>query len=111
VATLDPPRARFCTWRTVLSGDFPALNFDQNRKYPLMAKLAARLLSMHATSCSSESLWSLMRWTYRDNRSRLGIEKAKMMVSCATHERLKRQQAIQDISLDAMDYMIDSIFG
>jgi hypothetical protein len=44
-----------------------------------LARIAPRLLMLHATSCSTERLWSLLRWVCRDNRSRLGVEKARKM--------------------------------
>ena len=51
--------------------------------YPDLAPAAARTVSLHATSCSIERLWGMVRWVYRDNRMRLGIARAKKMVFVA----------------------------
>ena len=45
------------------------------KKYPLLCAIALRLLSMHATSCGSERNWSVWRFTCRDNRRRLALQK------------------------------------
>ena len=53
-------------------------------RYPQLSQLASRLLSMHATQCSTERNWSKWCAVCRYNRSRLGLEKAQQMifVSC-----------------------------
>jgi len=50
------------------------------KKYPILSALALRLLSMHATSCMSERNWSVWRFTCRDNRRRLALQKAEKLV-------------------------------
>lgn len=92
-------------WHNDLRGAIPILVNPGEATYPLLAKAADRLLRMHATSCSSERLWSIMRWTYRKNRTRLDIEKAKKMVAISMHERMKRKRAEADP--DEMDYLLD----
>ena len=47
------------------------------KKYPILSALALRLLSMHATSCMSERNWSVWRFTCRDNRRRLALQKVQ----------------------------------
>lgn len=86
-------------WRRVLAS-----------RYPLLSQLAQRLLSMHATSCSSERLWSQMRWVYGDNRTRLGIEKARKMVFIAGCQRLKRKLA-DDGDSDGFELMLECILN
>jgi len=85
-------------WRAVLS-----------KKYPLLAGLAQRLFSMHATACSSERLWSQMRWVYSDSRSRLGIQKAKKMVFISGCQRLKRRLEDEDDDDDGLELMLECI--
>ena len=53
-------------------------------RYPQLSQVASRLLSMHATQCSTERNWSKWHAVCRYNRSSLGLEKAKQMifVSC-----------------------------
>ncbi len=48
---------------------------SMEKKYPLLCAIALRLLSMHATSCGSERNWSVWRFTCRDNRRRLALQK------------------------------------
>lgn len=43
--------------------------------YPILAGIAVRLLSLHATSCSAERNWSRWRFTMRDNRKSLSVTK------------------------------------
>lgn len=51
---------------------------SMERAFPLLAMIAIRLLSLHATSCGTERNWSNWRWVCRDKRRRLAFEK----VSC-----------------------------
>ena len=78
--------------------------------FPVLAKVADRLLTMHATSCSCERLWSMMRWVYRENRIHLGLEKAKMMMLVAGTERLQQKQAKADF-LASEEALVESVFG
>ena len=48
---------------------------SMTKKFPILSKIADRLLSMHATSCGSERNWSVWRFTCRDNRRRLALDK------------------------------------
>lgn len=38
-------------------------------QFPNLANITARLLMLHATPCSSELMWSLMRWICTDNHA------------------------------------------
>lgn len=49
-------------------------------QYPLLSQVATRLLSMHATQCSTERNWPKWRAVCRYHRSRLGLEKAAQMI-------------------------------
>ena len=57
-------------------------------KYPLLTNVALRLLSLHATSCSSERNWSLWRFVCRDNRRRLGLERVSICLPFVEQTRL-----------------------
>jgi hypothetical protein len=48
--------------------------------FPLVARAAVRLLSMHTTSASTERNWSLWGRLYSKLRSRLAIARAEMLV-------------------------------
>lgn len=60
---------------------------SMEKKYPLLCAIALRLLSMHATSCGSERNWSVWRFTCRDNRRRLALQK----VCCLPFPHLHRR--------------------
>jgi len=48
--------------------------------YPLMAKAAVRILSMHVTSCACERDWSHWGAVFTKARNRLGIAKAEKII-------------------------------
>ena len=48
--------------------------------YPLLARAAARLLSMHSTSCSAERNWSGWGALYQKARNRLALERASKLM-------------------------------
>lgn len=49
-----------------------------------------------------------MHWTYRSNRTRLELEKAKKMVVICIHDRLKRKLELElNAEHAGMDYLID----
>ncbi len=48
--------------------------------YPVLARLAGQLLSMHATKCSSERNWSVCGHIYSKARNRTAIEKAANII-------------------------------
>ena len=50
-------------------------------------------------------LWSLLRWVYRDNRSRLGIEKARKMALISMFNR--SDESDMDVFQD--DLLLDSL--
>jgi len=80
------------------------------KTYPTLAKIAIRLLSMHATSCSCERLWSLMRWIYRPNRTRLSLEKAEKVAMVTLAEWLKQRILREDFD-GTMDSLLESLYG
>lgn len=60
---------------------------SMEKKYPLLCAIALRLLSMHATSCGSERNWSVWRFTCRDTRRRLALQKVCCLPSPHLHRR------------------------
>ena len=48
--------------------------------YPLMAKAAVRLLSMHVTTCASERNWSIWGKVFSKDRNRLGLTLGEQIV-------------------------------
>ena len=73
--------------------------------YPTLSKVAARLLMLHATSCSSERMWSLLRWIYSDQRLLLATGKAEKLLYIAVTKQLERRQedvADADVLLAAL---------
>jgi hypothetical protein len=83
-------------WETVLALDFP-----------LLADIAIRLFHMHATSCSVERLWSVLRNVARDNRPRLGIEKTEKLLFIMAEERM----ASKDEEDVPQEYLVESVLG
>ena len=84
-------------WETVLK-----------QRYPLLATLVDRMMSMHAISCSSERLWSSMRWIYRENRTRLAVERAKKMAFISANRRLlRKRKAPEGKEEDGMDLLLE----
>ena len=49
-------------------------------KFPLLAAASARLLSLHASSCSAERNWSAWGGTFVPQRNRLGHAVAEKMI-------------------------------
>ena len=78
---IKPARDVRLTWEGGLRREFPALS-----------TIAGRLLALHATSCSTERMWSLLRWIYSDQRLLLATDKARMLLYIAVTKRLERRQ-------------------
>ena len=51
--------------------------WQSEAKFPVLGKTGERLLSLHATSSGSERDWPKWGWVYRDNWSRLAVEKVR----------------------------------
>ncbi len=66
---LKPVQQRRNWWRVYGKGSFP-----------LISKVASRLLSMHVTTCASERDWSLWGNVYVKARNRLALEKAERLI-------------------------------
>lgn len=65
---------------------------------------------MHATSCSSERMWSTLRWIYRENRSRLAVERAKKMAFISANRRLMRGLEADKAEEDGMEVLLEALF-
>jgi hypothetical protein len=66
---LKPVQQRRNWWRVYGKGPFP-----------LMSKVACRLLGMHVTTCASERDWSLWGNVFVKARSRLALAKAEKLI-------------------------------
>lgn len=87
------PQSRRLVWETCLS------------EYKSLAKVAVRLLFLHATSCGLKCNWSMWRWAYRNGNSRLAIEKAEKMIFIASHAKLERRDFTNEEEKDAELFM------
>lgn len=85
-----------------------AWKYKLKRRYPLLTELVEKVLSLHATSCGSERLWSKMRWIYKENRSRLGVERAKKMVFISINKGIIRKMWEDGADEeDGMDFLLE----
>ena len=66
------------------------------QKWPLIAKAAARLLSVHVTSAAAERNWSAWGLVYQPLRNALGIETATKLIFCRG-QMLGARRQVQDI--------------
>jgi hypothetical protein len=67
-----------------------------------VAKVAMRLLSMHATACASERNWSKWGRLYDKFRSALSLLKGEMMVIIAENDEHSDLRCDEDLLIDAI---------
>lgn len=75
--------------------------------FPLFAKAAAKLLSVHATTAAAERNWSAWGQHYQSNRNQLAVQRAKKLVFIKANEaRLSKDKAAvrgeQELTMDHM---------
>jgi hypothetical protein len=58
--------------------------------YPALAAVVIRLMYLHSTSAATERNWSLWGRVYTASRSRLGIERAKRLITFCFNDRAHR---------------------
>jgi hypothetical protein len=63
-----------------------------------LAKVALRLLSMHATSAASERNWALWGRVYGASRNALGMERAKKLITFCFNSRAEKAR-VDDFGL------------
>ena len=60
------------------------------KEYPVLAKVAACVMSMPVTACASERNWSQWGQVYVKARSNLGLERASDIIYIKQNDRLAR---------------------
>jgi hypothetical protein len=73
-----------------------------SKEYPLVAKAALRLLGMHATTCSSESNWSLFGSTFTKARNRLAVARAEKLVFIRGNLKQCEKRSDEEVMLDLL---------
>jgi hypothetical protein len=92
---LQPVAVRKRLWSVALKGT-----------YPLCAKAAERLMSLHVSSAAAERNWSAWKRLYDATRTQLGLEKAKAMISIKNFLKLEDDEADELMEAEiALDHM------
>jgi hypothetical protein len=79
-------------------------------RYPVLSDVACRLLSLHPTSAATERNWSLWGRGYTAARSRLGIERAKkLMTFCFNDCAVVHDQDDFDLLLSVVKGEVDDV--
>ncbi|KAJ4844033.1 hypothetical protein Tsubulata_024669 [Turnera subulata] len=73
------PQGSRLVWETCLS------------EYKTLAKVAVRLIFLHATTCGFKCNWSFMKWVCAHRHSRSSIERAQKIIGIAAHSKLERR--------------------
>lgn len=76
-----------------------------SKQYPALAQVALRLLSMHGTSAATERNWALWGRVYTASRNRLGLERAKKLISFCFNSRA------QSTSTDDFELLLSVVEG
>lgn len=71
-----------------------------SKTYPLLARCAQRLLSMHVTSAASERNWSVWGNIYTKYRANMSIATAEKLVYIRGNSKVVEYQDDEYISLD-----------
>ncbi|KAJ7567824.1 hypothetical protein O6H91_01G009000 [Diphasiastrum complanatum] len=93
------PQSRRLVWETRLN------------EFKLLGKVAARLIFLHATSCGLKCSWSLWRWAFQNENSRLALERAEKMIYIASHAKLERRNFANEEGKDAELLMDGDVEG
>ncbi|KAK8549109.1 hypothetical protein V6N13_054140 [Hibiscus sabdariffa] len=67
------PKSRRLVWETYLT------------EFKTLGKVAVRLIFLHATSCGFKCSWSLLKWAYAHEHSRVGMDRAQKLIFIAAH--------------------------
>ncbi|XP_057978043.1 uncharacterized protein LOC131164680 isoform X3 [Malania oleifera] len=86
---LANPQSSRLVWETYLT------------EFKSLAKVAVRLIFLHATSCGFKCNWSFLRWVSAQGHSRLGMDRAQKMIFIAAHSKLDRRDFSNDEDKDA----------
>lgn len=83
------PQSSRLVWETYLT------------EFKSLAKVAVRLIFLHATSCGFKCNLSFLRWVCGHNHSRVGTERAQKMIFIAAHAKLEKRDFSNDEEKDA----------
>jgi hypothetical protein len=72
------------------------------RQCPALAKVAVRLLSMHATACACERDWSKWGNLYHKYRNALSLKKGEMMVFIAENDQHSDLRPDEDMLIEVL---------
>ncbi|XP_034710716.1 uncharacterized protein LOC117933455 isoform X1 [Vitis riparia] len=86
--TANPQSSRL-VWETYLT------------EFKSLAKVAVRLIFLHATSCGFKCNLSFLRWVCANGHSRAGMYRAQKMIFIAAHSKLERRDFSNDEDKDA----------
>ena len=83
------PQSSRLVWETYLT------------EFKSLAKVAVRLIFLHATSCGFKCNLSFLRWVCAHGHSRTGMDRAQKMIFIAAHSKLERRDFSNDEDKDA----------
>ncbi|KAJ9706765.1 hypothetical protein PVL29_001972 [Vitis rotundifolia] len=83
------PQSSRLVWETYLT------------EFKSLAKVAVRLIFLHATSCGFKCNLSFLRWVCANGHSRAGMYRAQKMIFIAAHSKLERRDFSNDEDKDA----------
>lgn len=83
------PQSSRLVWETYLT------------EFKSLAKVAVRLIFLHATSCGFKCNLSFLRWVCAHGHSRAGMDRAQKMIFIAAHSKLERRDFSIDEDKDA----------
>ena len=86
--TANPQSSRL-VWETYLT------------EFKSLAKVAVRLIFLHATSCGFKCNLSFLRWVCANGHSTAGMYRAQKMIFIAAHSKLERRDFSNDEDKDA----------
>jgi len=76
-------------------------------EFPLLSAAAARLLSAHVTSCSTERNWSLFGNIFSKTKNRLALERARKLAYIRSNSISGVVGADEEVTLSLADVVLD----
>jgi hypothetical protein len=71
--------------------------------FPLVSKVAVKLLSFHATACATERNWSLWGLVYPKCRSNLALERGEKLVFMKGNDKSAAEAPDEEVMLTLLD--------
>ncbi|KAJ7570520.1 hypothetical protein O6H91_01G124000 [Diphasiastrum complanatum] len=78
------PQTRRLVWETCLS------------EFKSLSKVAVRLLFLHATSYCIKRNWSIWRWAFRNENTKLALDKAEKLIYIASQAKLGQKEILNE---------------